>query len=219
MTWVLTRPLEDAKPLADALGLDVVPCIERIDLPWPAWEPLLFITSPAAARRLASEWPSRPLKFATAYVAALSPATAQVLAKAGIHPHLTAPGGSVALAQAVRAAVSYSGILYPTSDVGLEQGEHHDAVRILEAVGPVRQQAVYLTRAPQHLEAALGPHAGGDFVFFSPSAVQNFVAAGGRAGRALCVGASTARAWREAKQPEPLLATTETVRKVLEENP
>jgi uroporphyrinogen-III synthase len=213
MPWVLTRPAEESKALATELHLEVVPCIERRDLPWPAWPktPLLFLTSAAVARRLARLTAPRGIR-----IAALAPATLEAIRYADV----TATGGAVALAQAVKAwAKQPFEILYPTSDKGLEQPEQEEAVRILETVGPVHRHAVYETRAPEGLAAALKRHAGRDFIFYSPSAVVNFVAAKGAARRALCVGASTARAWREAGQGELLLATVETVKKVLLENP
>ncbi len=211
--WVLTRELDDAKPLAEQLGLEVVPCIERVDLPWPPWprSPLVFVTSAAVARRLLSLTAPPGTRFA-----ALKPATAALLR----HATVTAEGGAVALAEAVKAwapAGTPLQILYPTSDKGLEQPEQAEAVRILETVGTVHRHAVYATRAPPGLAAALARHRGDGFVFFSPSAVENFRAAGGEASRVVCVGASTLRAWGGAP-PEPLLATPETVRKVLEEN-
>jgi len=213
MRWVLTRTIEDSEPLANELGLDVVPCIERHDLPWPPWpsSPLIFVTSAAVARRLILLTVPSGTR-----IAAVAPVTTAVLGRVDV----SASGGAVALAQAVKAwAKARLEILYPTSDVGLEQPEQEEAVRILQTVGTVHRHAVYETRAPPELEAALVEHKGRGFVFYSPSAVNNFVDAGGEASRALCVGASTARAWCEAGLPEPLLATPETVKKVIKENP
>ena len=211
MRWVLTRELEDAKALAEELGLDVVPCIERVELEWPAWppSPLVFVTSAVVAKRLL-----RLTAPPGTRIAALAPVTSALLR----HAVVTAEGGAVALAEAVKAwATQQLNIFYPTSDKGLEQAEQAEAVRILETVGRVHRHVVYETRAPKGLREALAPHRGAGFVFFSPSAVQNFLAAGGEAGRVVCVGGSTARAWP--RPDEVLLATPETVRTVLKENP
>lgn len=210
MRWVLTRPLEDSRALAEELRLEVVPCIERHDLPWPPWpkSPLVFVTSVYVARRF-----TRLTAPPGTRVAALSPTTSAVLRR----PDITAEGGAVALANAVKGwARPGTSILYPTSDQGLEQPEQEEAVRILEAVGTVHRHAVYQTRMPGGLGEDLRRYAGRDFVFFSPSAVTNFLSAKGEARRVVCVGASTARAW---PGPAPLLATAEDVKKVLEENP
>jgi uroporphyrinogen-III synthase len=80
----------------------------------------------------------------------------------------------------------------------------------------VHRHAIYSTRAPEGLSTALAKHRGAPFVFFSPSAVEHFIAAGGEASRVVCVGKSTAAAWRG---PSPLLATPETVKRVLRDNP
>ncbi len=212
MRWVLTRELEDGKALADELLLDIVPCIERHDLPWPPWpkSPLVFVTSAHVAKRL--RWLT---VVPGTRIAALLPTTASVLAR----PDIAAEGGAVALAQAV---VKWARgkppleVLYPTSDQGLQQAEQLDAVRLLDTVGRVHRHVVYETRAPSGLAEALAKHRGEAFVFYSPSAVRNFIAAGGVAGRVLCVGESTAKAW---PGPAPLFATPETVKKVLKENP
>lgn len=205
--WVLTRELEDARPLADELGLDVVPCIERVDLPWPPWprSPLVFVTSAQVAKRLLSLTAPPGTRFA-----ALKPATSALLR----HATVTAEGGAVALAEAVKAwATAHLEILYPTSDKGLRQPEQQEAVRILQTVGTVHRHVVYQTRVPEGLSEALAKRRGDGFVFYSPSAVENFVQAGGVAGKVVCVGASTARAWTG--EPAPLLATPETVRTLL----
>ncbi|MBL8955615.1 MAG: uroporphyrinogen-III synthase [Myxococcaceae bacterium] len=212
MRWVLTRELEDAKPLADELKLDVVPCIERHDLPWPAWpkSPLVFVTSAHVAKRL--RWLT---VVPGTRIAALLPVTATVLAR----PDISAEGGAVALAHA---AVKWAAgkppveVLYPTSDQGLDQPEQLEAVKILEGIGRVHRHVVYETRAPLNLAESLARHRGDGFVFFSPSAVRHFIAAGGVAAKVLCVGESTAKAWPG--PPPPLLATTETVKKVIKEN-
>lgn len=217
MRWVLTRELEDGRALAEELGLEVVPCIERVELDWPAWppSPLVFVTSAVVAKRLL-----RLTAPPGTRIAALAPATSALLR----HAVVTAEGGAVALAEAVKAwatkdpgALPALNIFYPTSDKGLAQPEQAEAVRILETVGTVHRHVVYETRAPAGLREALGARRGAGFVFFSPSAVQNFMAAGGEAGRVLCVGGSTARAWP--RPDEVLLATPETVRTVLKENP
>jgi len=208
--WVLTRELDDARPLAEELGLEVVPCIERVDLPWPPWpkSPLVFVTSAHVARRLC-----RMTAPPGTRVAALRPVTAAMLPRADV----TAEGGAVALANAVKewaAGKPRLAVLYLTSDKGFRQPEQLDAVRVLETVGDVYRHALYSNRAPEGLSGALAKHRGEGFVFFSPSAVEHFIAAGGEASRVICVGQSTARAWLG---PAPLLATPETVKKVLKE--
>lgn len=208
--WVITREVEDARQLADELGLTMVPCIERVELPWPPWPkaPLVFVTSPSVARRLLRVTAAPGTKFA-----ALAPATHGLLK----HAVVTAEGGAVALAEAVvEWAPSQGGrlvIFYPTSDQGLQQPEQLEAVRLLETVGTVHRHVIYETRAPAGLDGALAKHKGDGFIFYSPSAVRNFLAAGGEAGKVVCIGASTARAW-----PNPsdvTLATAETLERSL----
>src|SRR5262249_10115778 len=155
-------------------GCELVPCIERHALPWPAWPPapLVFITSKAAAQRLISEWHGRP---PGTRVAAVAPATRAALGAAGGPVDVSAGGGAPALAAAVGGPLD---TLYPTSDVGTEQPEQTSALAVLEALGRVYRHVVYEVRAPAGLAErlrALGPCG---YVFFSPSAVENV----GRAG-------------------------------------
>jgi uroporphyrinogen-III synthase len=194
--------------LAREFELAIVPCMERLDRPWPPWPaaPLVFVTSAWVARRV------RLLTLPRgARVAALRPACAAVLPEADA----TAEGGAVALARAVSAwATPPVEILYPTSEKGLKTPEQAEAVAMLEGLGPVHRHVLYETRAPFGLADALSQHRGDGFVFFSPSAVEHFLAAGGEASRVICVGASTARAW---PGPGPIVATSATVRAVLAE--
>jgi hypothetical protein len=103
-------------------------------------------------------------------------------------------------------------VFYPTSDAALRQPEHLAAVTTLSSRYRVHTKAVYSTVAPANLAqelaalqapgAAVRPPFG--FAFWSPSAIENFSAAGGfrlPAGPVVLVGGSTERSWREIAPP------------------
>jgi uroporphyrinogen-III synthase len=213
--WVLTRTEEEGRALADALGMTLVPCIERVPLPWPALPPggLVFVTARAVAQRLISE--ARPQNLR---VAAVEPSTKGLLESAGVRVEVSAAGGALALAEAVKRWVSTPlDIVYPTSDAGVDQPEQAAALRVLESVGRVHRHVVYEVRAPAGLTErlrALGPRG---FVFYSPSAVAHVAATGVVPQAVVCVGGSTARAASEqAGWPAAVVASGEDgVRKAL----
>jgi uroporphyrinogen-III synthase len=197
MRWVLTRTKDEGGALAQRLGCTLEPCVERIELAWPEWPSwplasLVFITSKTAAERLAREWEKRPVGTT---VAAVAPSTNAVLVSHGIRAVVTAEGGSVALAQAVKAAgVKPVSILYPTSDAGERQPEQATAIALLQQLAPVHRRLIYSVRAPEGLDqrlAALGPSG---FIFYSPSAVEHVAEASVVPLATLCIGASTLRA-------------------------
>lgn len=193
MKWVITRAQPDADADAQALrdaGFDAiaVPCIERVPLPWPAWSPaarprVVFVTSPFAAKQLIAAWPI------DADVAAMAPITSAKLRAAGVPVAIEAEGGAVALAHAVVRAKP-AAILYPTSDAGMRQEEQDDALALLEACAAVTRAAVYATQPPPGLVVPRGEA----YVFMSPSAVENALAAGDLHPQAVaCIGHSTHR--------------------------
>jgi uroporphyrinogen-III synthase len=211
--WVLTRTAEEGRALADELGCELLPCIERVALPWPPWPKaaVVFVTSKAVAQRLISEPRPQGLR-----IAAVAPATRAVLEAAGLGVDISATGGAVALAEAVQRA-GPTDTFYPTSDAGVEQPEQAAAVAVLESLGQVHRHVVYEVRAPKGLAdqlRALGPRG---FIFFSPSAVAHVAAAGVVPQGVVCVGASTVRAAKEqAGWPAPVVASGEDgVRKAL----
>lgn len=204
-TWVITRAQPDADADASALraaGFEAVavPCIERVALPWPAWPPtgrprVVFVTSPFAGRQLVQAWPL------DATVAALAPITSAKLREAGVPVAIEAEGGVVALARALEARGGPVDVLYPTSDVGLQQEEQAEALKILSTFAQVTRAAVYATRRPDGLQLPKGAR----YVFMSPSAVENALAGGDLSAEAVaCIGQSTVRAFRAlAAQPAP----------------
>jgi uroporphyrinogen-III synthase len=207
LLWVITRALPDADADVAALravgvAATAVPCIERVPLPWPDWQPeaprLVLVTSPFAATQLIDAWPKLPAPRPR--IAAMAPATATRLTEAGIGVELSAQGGVVALAQAIREAYGSGrlAILYPTSDAGSRQPEQEEALRILHPFATVERIPVYSTRAPQGLERALAslPRPVGA-AYFSPSAVEHASACGFSADRVACVGQSTYRRFCE----------------------
>jgi uroporphyrinogen-III synthase len=215
-TWIITK----SQPHADSLviqlrrqGFDALAicCIDHQWREWPALRQigaagpaLLFVTSRAAAARV--EVPQGTL------VAAIAPTTSATLEARGIKVSIATPGGVQALAR----AVSESGtvpdnaeVFYPTSDAALRQPEHQLAVATLGARLRVHTQAVYTTVAPpnlpQEIAALRGANAALGVAFWSPSAIENFSAAGGfelSPGPAVLVGGSTQRCWRELAPPE-----------------
>jgi hypothetical protein len=104
-------------------------------------------------------------------------------------------------------------VFYPTSDVALRQPEHQAAVTTLSQRLRVHAQAVYSTTAPENLAQELAAlrtpspaaRAPLGFCFWSPSAIENFAAAGGfmlSPGPAVLIGGSTMRCWRD-QAPSP----------------
>ena len=214
-TWIVTK----SQPHADSLVIQLrrqgfsalaISCIEHQWRDWPELRrigaggaALLFVTSRAAAARI--EIPQGVL------VAAIAPTTSATLEARGGRVGLTAHGGAGELAQAVHdsaAVPSGAEVFYPTSDVALRQPEHQAAVSTLSRRLRVHTQAVYSTVAPdnlgQELSALRAPDAPArpplGFCFWSPSAIENFAAAGGFAlapGPAVLIGGSTMRCWRE----------------------
>lgn len=217
-TWIITK----SQPHADSVviqlrrqGFDAlaVCCIEHRWLDWPelrqigATGPaLLFVTSRAAAARV--EVPEGTL------VAAIAPTTSATLEARGIRVALSAHGGVRELAQAVVDAPQIRNgtqVFYPTSDVALLQPEHLAAVATLGKRLRVHTCAVYSTVAPdnlaQELAAVRTPGAlrsQPGYVFWSPSAIANFSAAGGfdlPPGPVVLIGGSTLRSWQENSPP------------------
>src|SRR4051812_28227530 len=101
-----------------------VPCIERVALPWPAWNPegpkVILVSSSFGALQLVQAWPT--LSEPRPIVAAMAPATAGRLERANIPVQIHAEGGIIALAQALRDWHRTQGgplsVLYATSDAG-----------------------------------------------------------------------------------------------------
>lgn len=210
-TWIVTKTQPHADSVVIQLrrqGFDAraLCCLEHQWLGWPGLErmgaagpALLFVTSRAAAARIEVP-PGTP-------VAAVAPVTSSALEARGIKVNLTSHGGVRELAQAVvdsPTITSGSEIFYPTSDVALRQPEHLAGVATLSSRFTVRTHAVYSTVAPGNLaqelvslrEAPSSLHYG--FAFWSPSAIENFSAAGGfdlTPGPAVLVGGSTERCW------------------------
>jgi len=217
-TWIITK----SQPHADSVVIQLrrqgfnalaVCCIEHQWHDWPelkqlgaAGEAVLFITSRAAAARV--EIPPGNL------VAAIAPTTSSALEARGIRVSLSAHGGARELAQAVVGTAAIrdgAQVYYPTSDVALRQPEHHAAVEILRKRLQVFTKAVYSTVAPpnlvQELAALKNPQADRQdlgYAFWSPSAIENFRAAGGfelPPGPVVLVGGSTMRCWSEIAPP------------------
>lgn len=219
-TWIITK----SQPHADSVVIQLrrqgiaaraLPCIDHQWLDWPelrrigaGGHALLFVTSRAAAARI--EVP-RGIP-----VAAISPTTSATLESRGIPVTLSARGGVRELAQAVHDSAAIADgteVFYPTSDAALRQPEHQAAVEILSRRFHVNVRAVYSTRTPDNLRQellALDPGAQGmpapqGYCFWSPSAIENFAAAGGfelAPGPVVLIGGSTERSWRE-KSPAP----------------
>jgi uroporphyrinogen-III synthase len=229
--WLLTRAREECAETLAALterGIDArpLPCIERVALSWPrALVPapegrtLAFVTSPFAARIVIDH--TEPAWRRAVVFGAIAPATVSVLERAGLSVPVQAHGGAEALAHAVVVEASREPlrrVLYPTSDVGLRTPEQARALAVLSTVtDDLRRAAVYETRGSTGLREAVRtlPREIG-LVFFSPSAVDAFLDATHGAPsmhpRALCVGASTARAWNaRASAPARTLARDESL--------
>jgi uroporphyrinogen-III synthase len=213
-TWVITKSQPHADSVAIQLrrqgfGALALPCIEHQWHDWPELlrigshgPALLFVTSRAAAARV--EVPKGT------WVAAIAPTTSATLEARGIRVTISAHGGARELAQTVHdhaALANGTDVFYPTSDVALRQPEHLAAVATLGGRLRVHTRAVYSTVAPANLAPELAALRQADatrsptgFVFWSPSAIENFAAAGGftlEPGPAVLIGGSTERCWRE----------------------
>jgi uroporphyrinogen-III synthase len=210
--WILTRTVDEGRPLAESLGAELIPAIERVELPWPGWPaPLVFVTSKAVAQRVITQ-KDRPQNLR---VAAVAPATKALLESGGVPVHISAIGGALALAEAVQKH-GPTDTFYPTSDAGVDQPEQAAAVGVLEKLGRVHRHVVYEVRAPSGLADQLRAAGPAGFIFFSPSAVEHVAAAGVVPLKAVCVGASTARAATRPGWPEAVVASGEDgVRKAL----
>jgi uroporphyrinogen-III synthase len=143
-------------------------------------------------------------------VAAIAPSTSSTLEARGIRVTLSARGGARELAEAVHASSVPDGteVFYPTSDAALRQPEHLAAVATMSRRLRVHTKAVYSTVAPSSLRqelAALGAASGSHgLCFWSPSAIENFTAAGGfdlPHGPVVLIGGSTERCWRDKAPP------------------
>ena len=215
-TWIITK----SQPHADSVVIQLrrsgfpahaIPCIEHQWRDWPELRSLgargsalLFVTSRAAAARV--EVPPG------AMVAAIAPTTSATLEARGIRVALTAHGGVRELARAVHESAAVPAgteVFYPTSDAALRQPEHAEAVSILAQRLRPQVRDVYSTAAPANLarelaalKAASGPPPG--YAFWSPSAIENFAAAGGYElppGPVVLIGGSTLRAWTASAPP------------------
>jgi uroporphyrinogen-III synthase len=216
-TWIVTKSQPHADSLViqlrrqniDALALC---CVEHQWRDWPELHrlganapALVFVTSRAAAARI------QVSQVAT--VAAISPVTSATLEARGISVSINATGGVRDLARAVnesRLVIDGTEVFYPTSDAALRQPEHQAAVAALSQRLKVRVQAVYSTVAPANLAQELAALGNGrsdrapGFVFWSPSAIENFVAARGfelPPAPVVLVGGSTERSWQEIAPP------------------
>jgi uroporphyrinogen-III synthase len=213
-TWVITK----SQPHADSAVIRLrrqgfsaraLCCIEHRWLDWPelqrigsAGPAVLFVTSRAAAARVEA-----PRGI---FVAAIAPTTSATLEARGIKVNLATHGGVRDLAAAVNdspAVPQGADIFYPTSDVALRQPEHLSAVETLKARHRVHVRAVYSTVAPDTLSQELAtlrtsidPGTPPGYVFWSPSAIENFAAARGfelPPGPAVLIGGSTLRCWQD----------------------
>jgi uroporphyrinogen-III synthase len=216
--WIITK----SQPHADSLVIQLrrqglkaraLPCIDHQWNEWPdltrgSADPksLLFVTSRAVAARV--DPPS------AAMVAAIAPNTSATLEARGIRVDIEAHGGVQELAAAVAKAerVPAGGhVFYPTSAAALRQPEHLAAVATLGVRLHVHVHAVYRTEVPARLGEELAElETPAAFVFWSPSAIENFAAAGGftrsQSGPVVLVGGSTERAWRQTAPAEWRLA-------------
>lgn len=216
-TWIITK----SQPHADSVVIQLrrqglhalaICCIEHRWLDWPALRQigargnaLLFVTSRAAAARI--EVPPGT------QVAAIAPTTSATLEARGIRVHHCAHGGVRDLAQSIvdnTAVPDGTEIFYPTSDAALRQPEHLAAVAMLGRRMTVHTEAVYSTVAPDNLAQELAalrtspPEWPPGYAFWSPSAIENFRAAGGfelPPGPVVLIGGSTLRCWSEVAPP------------------
>jgi uroporphyrinogen-III synthase len=223
LTWIITK----SQPHADSVVIQLrrsglialaLPCIEHQWHDWPelrrigaSGNAVLFVTSRAAAARI--EVPAGSNGGFT--VAALAPATSATLEGRGIRVGLSTRGGVRELAQVVHDCAAFppgTEVFYPTSDAALRQPEHLAAVATLSQRLRVQVRAVYSTVAPANLRQELaalqtmerGAGMGLGYCFWSPSAIEQFAAAGGfdlAGGPVVLVGGSTERSWRETAPP------------------
>lgn len=216
MKWWITRSVDEAEAMAAELraaGLDAgaLPLIERRRERWPAdWPPgdkdqthVVFITSGETAKQLLEHG------VGNAWVAALEPNCTRILREGGVEPRFCSGGGAVELARTVASARAGARlhVHYPTSDAGLLRDEQDDALRLLELAGPVNRFVSYRVHTPAGAGRQLSSTNEGDgWLFFSPSAVENFFSLSGpRPSRVWCHGRSTREAWqaqREALWPD-----------------
>ncbi len=226
-TWLITRELEDARRECDELvarGVRAVavPCISCVTKPWPEWSPypgrpVMFLTSRRAAQAWLDAGPRGEL------VAAVAPSTTELLDASQCAVDLSAPGGTVALANALLTWWKKLGqprwhVRYPTSDRGVSSAEQAAAADVLVRVGPVDRRVVYETRTPDELSSSLAATLRAPWAvsFASPSAVESFfgrLPAGAPAPEhVLCFGSSTASACNS-RQPAgwPAARLTTTV--------
>jgi uroporphyrinogen-III synthase len=211
--WIITK----SQPHADSVVIQLrrqgfnalaICCIEHRWHDWPALgkigaagNALLFVTSRAAAARIDVPPGTQ--------VAAVAPTTSATLEARGIRVNYSAHGGVRERAQAVAgngAVPDGTEVFYPTSDAALRQPEHLAAVAILGKRLKVHTEAVYSTVAPDNLAQELAALRAAQaerpaaFAFWSPSAIENFRAAGGfdlAPGPVVLVGGSTVRCWGE----------------------
>jgi hypothetical protein len=174
----------------------------------------LFTSQRSVAAWVASGRPELGLS------AALRPSTSKALEREGVAPGITSETGVVGLAERVEDWWIQQGrpaltIRYPTSDVGLQSAEQREAVQVLATLGSVDRRIAYQVTAPPLLRETLERVTKEDWSisFASPSAISNFFAAHAVIPRpptqVACRGASTERAWNEAR-PEswPAAITT-----------
>jgi uroporphyrinogen-III synthase len=215
LTWLITRPLDEALPLVEALKArgvpaHALPCIERLPRPFPEWPPaeattpVLLVTSGALVPQVAERWPH--LAARGVVVAAMAPSTSAKLRSLGVPVAVEAKGGVAKLVQALstfpRGPSGRLDVLYPTSDAALQQPEHLEAIDALKRFALVRVETAYSVQPAPTLDEQLRGVEGEVGVFLaSPSAVEAFVGACARSGRppprdAVLHGRSTLRAWK-----------------------
>jgi uroporphyrinogen-III synthase len=209
VVWNITRAADEAESLVrelEAQGLEAraLPCIERTRLGWPKVpaSALLFLTSAAAL--------PIPDEARENRVVALGKA-AEALRKEGRQIFAESEGGVVSLASAFADAWARHGageraqVMYLCSTLASEQAEHAEALVRMARFADVTTHVVYRVAPPPNLSQALRTVcAGSGLVFFSPSAVTHFLAAQRDAqmpapAAVVTHGASTARAWNDAR--------------------
>lgn len=224
MPWIITRPADEADrdvAVLRAHGLDAtaIPLLERAMLPWTAERPDLVLLSSASVIPAVldhwARWSPQPR------VAAMLPETAARARQSGLPVDVAAPGGAVALAEAVLDAWARLGrparALYPTSQAGLDSPEQARAIARLETCLLVDRVAVLELRTPIDLDDRVGrAPAGARWVIASPSAARVLFQTHEvpRPSMLLCHGASTcdvALSMLPPGWPSPLRATAGTV--------
>lgn len=220
--WFVTRELDDAR--ADcaqliARGVDArpLPCVATRTLPWPWGESPAETWTIFTSRRSVASWVAGGAPR-LGKVAALAPATSNLLRAHGVHIDLEGTEGAAALARAL-ANEPGTALRYPTSNAGLEAAEQHEALSALTHFEVDRRLAYEVTTPPELASTQLPD----DFslAFFSPSAVQRYLSTQHREPReVVCFGTSTAAAW-DAHRPStwPLAIITRDLHAtLLEEN-